>query len=91
MKNTMMKLMGIGAIAGAVALTGCGKQANAALDKAADKTVVVATNIAAQTVAGAKETAAATKEVAGQVVEKTGAGLEKAGAAVQETGANLQK
>jgi uncharacterized lipoprotein YehR (DUF1307 family) len=102
MKLDMARMTGIMVVAVvvAVAMVGCGKEpespgvgerTGAALDKAAAKTVVVATNVAEKTTEVAKKTAAATKDAAGKAVEKTGEAMEKAGGAVEKTGENMQK
>ena len=101
MKIDVARILGVVAVAGALAVVGCtqksesepgvAERTGAALDRAADKTVEVSTNVAGKTVEAAKTTAAATKDVAGQAVEKTGAALEKAGAATEKTGANMQR
>jgi hypothetical protein len=89
MKLNMTHVLSLIAVAGAVAMAGCGKNSEApgigertgaALDKAADKTAE-----AAQT------TAETVKDVAGQAVEKTGAVLERAGDAVEKTGSGMEK
>lgn len=69
---------------------GVAAQAGAALDKAAEKTKEVATNVAAKTTEAAKATAAATKDVAKEALENTGKALEKAGAAVEQAGEKIQ-
>ena len=107
MKIAMARMFGVVAIAvvGIVAVVGCmqksdsepsketgiAERTGAVLDKAAEKTVEVATNVAAKTTKAVKTTAEATKNIAGQAVEKTGEALEKAGAATEKTGANMQK
>lgn len=102
MKSEKVRIPGIVAVvvAGALAVVGCGKKSETAgigertgvaLDNAVDKTVEVATNVAAKTGEAAKDAAVATEDVAGQVVEKTGEVMGKAGTAVEKTGADMQK
>ncbi len=89
MKITCVKLLGLVAVAGVVALTGCekktetagvGERTGAALDEAAEKTADAA-----------KSTAATVKDATGRAVEKTGEVMEKAGNAVEKAGSNMQK
>lgn len=102
MKINVVRLLGIGVVAVVlvVAVTGCGEKSEspgvgertgAALDKAAAKTAIMATNVAEKTSEAGKNTAAATKDVTGQVLEKTGDALEKGGAAAEKTGTDMQK
>ncbi len=105
MKISAINILGIIVAVGVVATVGCkqksssettpmagvGEKAGAALDRAAEKTVEMATNVAEKTGEAAKTTAEAAKNVAGQAVEKTGAALEKAGAATEKTGAGMQQ
>ncbi len=116
MKKAMTGLLAIVAVAGAAAVVGCVQKTDpaspkpagvmersgAALDRAAEKTVEVATNVAhktvevatnvaAKTAEAAKATAVATKDVAGQAVEKTGEVLGNAGTAVEKAGTDMQK
>lgn len=105
MKIDIMNVLGSVVVVGALAVAGCSKQpaveptnttgvaerVGAALDKAVEKTVEVATNGAEKTTEAAKATAAATKDVAGQALEKTGQALKKAGAAAEQAGAGLQQ
>lgn len=86
MKITMVRVLGIVAIAGAVSFVGCGKtddvgeKTGAAVDTAADKTAE-----------GVKKAATATKDATGKAVEKTGEALKKAGKAVENTGTDMQE
>ena len=105
MNTILTRVLGIAMVTGAVAVTGCGQnpepeapkpagameRTGAALDRAKDKTVEVATNVAAKTAAAAKATAAATKDLTGQAVEKTGDAVEKAGTAVEKAGTTVEK
>ena len=91
MKNGMVKVLVMVAVAGVVAVVGCsqksetepsktagvGERTGAALDRAAEKTAEAVTNAAKKTTEAAKAAAAATKDVAGQAVEKTGADMQK--------------
>ena len=94
MKIDVVRVLGIVAVGGVVAVAGCrqrseseppktagvAERTGAALDRAAEKTVEVATNVAGKT-----------KDAAGVAIEKTGEVMEKAGAAVEKTGENMQK
>lgn len=90
MRLTITSMAGLVAVAGALAVAGCGKRpekaagpaerTGAALDKAAEKTADAA-----------KTTAEAAKDAAGVAVQKTGEALEKAGAATEKAGADMQK
>ena len=105
MKTNTAYFLSISAVCGTLVMVGCGKKsdveqpttpgvaerAGAELDMAAQKTVDVATNVAAKTAEAAKSAAVKTKDVAGQAVEKTGEALEKAGDAVEKTGTDMQK
>ena len=85
MKIERVTVLGMAAVlvAGALAVAGCGRNSEsepastagvgertgAALDRAAEKTVEVATNVAGKTADAAKATAEVAKDVAGKVVE----------------------
>ena len=87
MKIDMARMLGIVAVVGTLAVVGCtqkpesapskpagvGERTGAALDRAADKTVEVATNVAGKVV-----------EKTGEVLEKAGAATEKTGENMQK-------
>ena len=102
MKMDMIRVLGVVAVASAVAAVGCRRKSEsepagmaertgAAVDTAAEKTVETGAAVVEKTVEGAKATAAATKEVAGKAVEKTGEALEKTGAAIESAGAGMRE
>ena len=105
MKIDTARILAMAAVAGVVVLAGCrqksqseaptpvgvAERTGAALDKAAERTVEAATNIAVKAGEVAQKAADKTKDVAGKAVEKTGEALEKAGAAAEKTGADMQK
>ena len=102
MKMERIRVLGVVALMGAVAITGCkqksetepagmAERTGAALDTAAEKTAEAGATVVEKTVEGAKTTATATKEVTGKVVEKTGEVIEKAGTAVEGAGAGMRE
>ncbi len=100
MKTDTVRMLGVVAVAmaGAVAVIGCGqKPESTGMKQNTEPTGVMQRAGAALDKAGektaeaAKTTAAATKDAAGRVVEKTGEALEKAGAAVEGTGVDMQQ
>ncbi len=89
MKTHTACVLSVIAVAGALAVAGCGKKpqaagvgerTGAALDKAAEKTAEKA-----------KTTAESAKDLTGQALQKSGEVIEKAGASVEKTGADMQK
>jgi len=90
MKTTIGITLSIIAVAGTLAITGCGKKTEpgpgvgertgAALDEAAKKSAEKAEDVAEKV-----------KDATGKAVEKAGETMEKAGAAVDKAGADMQK
>lgn len=103
MKRIALRSLVLVAATGVLAVVGCRQKsgaetpkgdmerAGAALNQATEKTVQLATNVAAHAQAVAEEAGQAAKDAAKQAVEKTGEVVEKAGAAVEKTGADMQK
>ena len=95
MKTTIGITLSIIAVAGTLAITGCGKKTEpgpgvgertgaaideAAIDEAAKKSAERAEDVGEKV-----------KDATGKAVEKTGEVMEKAGAAVDKAGADMQK
>ena len=91
MKMERIRVLGVVALMGAVAITGCKQKSEMEPAGMAERTGAALDTAAEKTVEGAKTTATATKEVTGKVVEKTGEVLEKAGAAVEGAGAGMRE
>lgn len=89
MKNiNRYNVIGILAIAGALAMTGCGKKAET--PGIGEKTGATLDQTAEKTAEAAKSTAEAVKDTTGRAIEKTGELIQKAGAATEKAGGNMQ-
>ena len=94
MKKQWVLILGGAAVASAVVLSGCSRNAKPVEDGApgtGERSGAAVDTAVDRTVDAAKTTGAAAKDMTGKALEKTGETLEKAGAAMEGSGTRMQE